>query len=187
MKTELTKQLERQIWNAMAKMGTFLCSEVTIGFGGKERVDMLSYNTKGEWRSYEIKVSKSDFHSKCKNSFISNFNYYVLTKELYEQVKDEIPSHIGVYIGDYSIKKAKRQELTIDENILKSSMIRSLYREVEKQFKSGDESEIAKLNRSVSRYKSERNKYRKLYEDLNNKKYENEINQIKKEIKHEIF
>jgi len=167
----------------MAKMGTFLAFEVTIGFNGKERVDMLSYNTKGEWRSYEIKVSKSDFHSKCKNSFISNFNYYVMPKELYEQVKDEIPKHIGVYIGNYSIKKAKRQELQIDEDILKSSMIRSLYREVEKQFKSGDENLVTKLNRSVSRYKSERNKYKKLYEELSNSKYDKEINKIKKETK----
>jgi hypothetical protein len=153
-------------------MGTFLCMECTIGFNSKtkikQRVDMMSYNTKGEWRCFEIKISKADFHSKCHNTFVGHYNYYVLTKELYEQVKDEIPSHIGVYIGNYSVKKAKRQELGVSEDILKSSMIRSLYREVEKQFKSGDESEVAKLNRSVNRYKSERNKYKKLYEDLSN-------------------
>lgn len=172
-------------------MGTFACFEVTIGFNTKtsqkQRVDYMTYNTKGEWRCYEVKISKADFHSKAHNTFVGHFNYYVMPKELYEQVKSEIPSHIGVYIGDYSIKKAKRQELTIDEDILKNSMIRSLYREFEKQYKSEDESIIAKLNRSVSRYKSERNKYRKLYEDLNNKKYDEEFKKVKREIRDEVF
>jgi len=155
-------------------MGVYACFEVTIGFnakkGKKERVDYMTMNSKHEFRCYEIKISKSDFHSKCKNTFVGHFNYYILTKELYEQVKDEIPNHIGVYLGDYCVKKAKRQELGISIDILKDSMIRSLCREFQKQYNSMDESLIAKLNRSVSRYKSERNKYKKLYEkEINNK------------------
>ena len=51
-------------------------------------------------------------------------------------------------------------------------MIRSLYREFEKQFKSEDETIIAQLNRKVSRYKSERNKYYKKYTELSNGTYE---------------
>lgn len=172
--TELTKQLKRQIWQATSKQGTFGCFEVTIGFNSTnpERVDYITYNTKGEWRCYEVKISKSDFHSKAKNTFIGHFNYYVLTEELYSLVKDEIPKHIGVYIGGICRKRVKRQELQVDENILKDSMIRSLYREFERQFKSGDDTLIQKLNRSINRYKRERNKYYKLYDDLLNEKYE---------------
>ncbi|MDF9763840.1 hypothetical protein OKW24_005736, partial [Peribacillus simplex] len=125
-KTELTIQLERQIYSATKKQGIFGCFEVTIGWSGNERVDYMTYDTKGIWRCYEIKVSVSDFRSKAKNTFCGHFNYYVMTKELYEKVKDEIPSHIGVYLGNYSVKKAKRQELIVDEQELKDSLIRSL-------------------------------------------------------------
>src|SRR5690554_588329 len=130
--------LERVIWSATNKMGTFGCFEVTIGFFGKERVDYMTYDTKGIWRCFEIKVSLSDFRSKAHNTFVGHFNYYVMPKELYEKVKNEIPSHVGVYVGyerkgyrrpiisAECIKKPKRQELTEDEQVLKNSMIRSL-------------------------------------------------------------
>ena len=169
-KTELTKQLEKDIWCATEKMGTFGCFEVTIGFNGRERCDFVTYSTKGIWRCYEVKISKSDFHSKCKNTFVGHFNYYVLTQELYDIVKEEVPKHIGIYVGSCCVKNAKKQELGVSESILKDSMIRSLCREFQKQYMSEDETIVAKLNRSVSRYKSERNKYKKLYEkEIKNK------------------
>lgn len=171
-KTELTLQLERDIWNATQGKGLFSVFEMTIGFNSKkkERCDYVTYfPSKNEWRFYEIKISKADFHSKAHNTFYGNFNFYVLTEELYEQVKLEIPKNIGVYVGGILKVRAKKQELGVSETILKDSMIRSLCREFQKQYNSEDESIIAKLNRSVSRYKSERNKYKKLYEKEINK------------------
>ena len=85
-KTEETLRLERSIFKANKKMGVFGCFEVTIGFFGKERVDYMTYDTKGIFRCYEIKTSLSDFHSKAKKTFCGHYNYYVLTKELYEKV-----------------------------------------------------------------------------------------------------
>ena len=38
-----------------------------------------------------------------------------MTHELYEQVKDEIPNHIGVYIGGVCKKNAKKQFLSVEE------------------------------------------------------------------------
>lgn len=105
-------------------MGTFGCFEVTIGIGGNERCDFITYDTKGIWRCYEIKVSKSDFYSKAKKTFVGHFNYFVMPKELYEEVKDDIDNHIGVHIGSYVIKKPKKQKLSVDEQVLKDSMIR---------------------------------------------------------------
>ena len=125
----------------------------------------MTMSSKSEFRCYEIKISKADFHSKAHNTFVGHYNFYCVTEELYEQVKDEIPKGIGVYIGGTLKVRAKKQELKISASVLKDSMIRSLCREFQKQYKSGDENIIAKLNRSVSRYKSERNKYRKLYEN----------------------
>lgn len=165
-KTELTLQLEREIWSATRKQGLFACFEVTIGWFGKERVDYLTYDTKGIWRCYEIKVSKLDFHSKNNNTFIGHFNYYVMTEELYEQVKDEIPKHIGVYINGVCKKKAKKQDLKIDEQILKNSLIRSLYRDAEKLIKSKTPSIIELKDRQINYLKKEAEKHKQKYWDL---------------------
>lgn len=56
MKTAETVALEKAIRRATYKMGTFGCYEVTIGYGGKERVDYMTYDTKGIFRCYEVKV-----------------------------------------------------------------------------------------------------------------------------------
>ena len=66
-KTEETLKLERAIFFATQKTGVFSCFEVTIGFFGNERVDYMTFDTKGIWRCYEIKTSMSDFNSKAKN------------------------------------------------------------------------------------------------------------------------
>ena len=41
-KTEETLKLEHYIWVSTQKTGTFGCFEVTIGFGGRERVDYMT-------------------------------------------------------------------------------------------------------------------------------------------------
>lgn len=91
--------------------------------------------------------------------------------ELYELVKDEIPKGVGVYIkgkyGCYSKKKAKRQELLIDERILIGSMIRSLEREAEKVRHSEDVNYMKRLNNKITelekRIKTERLQFEKYY------------------------
>lgn len=168
MKTDETVALEKAIRHATRKNGVFGCYEVTICFFGKERVDYMTYDTKGIFRCYEIKVSKADFHSKAAKSFVGHYNYYVLTRELYNQVKEEIPDWVGVYIGDYCAKKAKKQDLTQREykirrsvngrstevttpwvDMLKESMIRSLYRDSDKLILSMDEAFIGKLKAQI--------------------------------------
>lgn len=116
-------------------------------------------------------MSKSDFYSKAAKSFVGHYNYFVMTRELFEMVQDDVPKHIGVYIGNYCIKKAKRQELQVDEQVLKDSMIRSLSREFNKQYKSGIESEVNYLNRQLKRLDSERKRYKRDYDELSNKLY----------------
>ncbi|MGK4040832.1 hypothetical protein AB0Y20_00925 [Heyndrickxia oleronia] len=170
-KTELTIELERQIWGATSKQGVFGCFEVTIGWFGNERVDYITYDTKGIWRCYEVKVSKSDFYSKAKKTFIGHYNYFVLPKDLYDEVKDDIPKHVGVYLGNYCVKKAKKQELKVDEEILKNSLIRSLTREFEKQYKSGNPNVIDYLNRQINRLQKEVDRYKNDYRELTRSLY----------------
>lgn len=160
-KSDLTVQLERAIYKQTKKLGTFGCFEVTIGWYGKERVDYMTMDTKGIFRCYEIKVSLSDFRSKAKKTFCGHFNYFVLTDELYEKVKSEIPPHIGVYVYGRLMKRAKKQILPISEEVLKNSLIRSLSRDVDKSYRSANPEAVVALQRLVSYYKRERDKYRR--------------------------
>ncbi len=158
MKTELTLQLERDIWMTTHKQGVFCCFEVTIGWFGNERVDYMTYDTNGIWRCYEIKVSKSDFHSDNHNTFVGHYNYYVMPQELYKQVKEEIPNYIGVYCDGGCVKKAKKRPLRETEYVLKNSFIRCLYREAEKVIKSKNPTVMEDLKRKFSQELSEAKK-----------------------------
>lgn len=165
-KTAETLSLERDIYEATKKQGTFSCFEVTIGWYGKERVDYITYDTKGIWRCYEIKVSKADFYSKAKKTFIGHFNYYVLTKELYELVKQDIPPDIGVYAGRTLIKRPRKRELLVDEQVLKNSLIRCLSRDADKLAKSENPDFVNHMNRMISHERREKERYREQYQNL---------------------
>ncbi|WP_125713701.1 hypothetical protein [Companilactobacillus kedongensis] len=155
MKTKLTKNLESTLYQYCLEQESYVVEEVSMP-DKKGIVDTLSYrqlpNGEIEWRCFELKITKNDFHSKAKLSFIGNYNYFVLTKELFEEVKDEIPDHIGVLIyrafdeesvelspqtqrapGFLTIaKKAQYQDLQVDEKYLTSHFVASLFREVDK-------------------------------------------------------
>lgn len=169
-KTELTKSLEKSIWNATNKMGTFGCFEVTIGWFGKERVDYMTYDTKGIFRCYEIKVSESDFRSNNHNTFVGHLNYYVLTSELYDKVKFDIPKGIGVFLpntsGMYCEKRATKRECEVDEQVLKNSLIRSLSRDVQKYIKSSDDDYVNGVNRRIAQLNKQAHQKYQDYLDL---------------------
>lgn len=164
-KTEVTTEMERQIYAATKKQGVFGCFEVTIGWFGKERVDYLTLDTKRIWRCYEVKVSVSDFRSKANKTFCGHYNYYVMPRELYEKVKGEIPSHIGVYIGGWLEKRAKKQELAVEEDVLKASLIRSLSREADKLIKSDNPSTVESLQRQIRYERKQKEEYRRMYQE----------------------
>lgn len=144
-KSKKTLELESYLKKYVHKQGIFSCPEVTIGWWGKERVDFLTYDTNDLFKCYEVKVTKADFYSKCHNSFVGNYNYYVMPRELYHEVKQDIPEWVGVLVENkingkiysysplISIKKAMKQELKVDRDILKNSLIRSLYREASRR------------------------------------------------------
>ena len=140
MKTAETVALEKAIRRATRKTGVFGCYEVTIGFCGRERVDYMTYDTKGVFRCY------------------------------------------GVYIGDYCAKKAKKQDLsgreykmrrsvngrstevsTLWVDMLKESMIRSLYRDSDKLIQTEDEQYISRLRSQIDKARTERDRESKKY------------------------
>ncbi|MEB8416429.1 hypothetical protein NGG16_03135 [Enterococcus casseliflavus] len=147
MKTELTRQAEKCLWNYTNKMGVFGCFEVTIGWFGNERVDYITYSTDNTIRCYEIKVTLADLKSKAKQTFIGDYNYLVVTKELWGIIQSDIElgwkyhdKGIIVFseegIGVKSVKKAKKKNVTFGTRAtILESMIRSLNREVDKFYK----------------------------------------------------
>lgn len=166
MKSEITKKLERKIFAATNRNGTFGCFEVTIGWYGKERVDYLTYDTNGIFKCYEIKSSIGDFKSKWSHTFVGHYNYYVLTQDVYNAVKKEIPNDIGVYIEDRLIKSARRRELAVDERVLKDSLIRSLSRDAEKLYQEDDESFAFVLKNNLKEAERMTTSIKRDYNDL---------------------
>lgn len=151
-KTELTKKIEHWLMCSNYKMNCFNCLEVGIVFKAKkphkifpehiitthetEICDFMQYDqSKDIFRCYEIKVSKQDFYSKAKKTFVGNYNYYAMPKELYEVVKHDIPDCIGV-VDEFCncLKRPKKVELKIDKEKLLVSMLKSLNRENYKHF-----------------------------------------------------
>ena len=137
---------------------SFGCPEVTIGWFGKKRVDFMETSTRGFITCYEIKVTKSDFHSKHGHNFEGNYNYYVLTKALWKEVEAEIPDEIGVYILSgkelKKVKPCKKQYRTSGEmSKMRMFLLRSMAREVKKSWASADKETLAYWKRTCDHYK----------------------------------
>ena len=124
--TELSRLTEKYI-NPHNDPRIYWAREVTFDYGTLHqiRVDYMRFkpknNTvsgieKGDFYCYEIKSCLADFNSKNGHNFIGDFNYYVMPRELYEQVKDRIPYKVGVLAADAhfdsleSVKNAKRMD-----------------------------------------------------------------------------
>lgn len=80
---------------------------------------------------FEIKISKSDFKSKNGHNFVGNFNYYVIPKELYSDIKDIVPDGIGIilYHGHGYLKKKKE---CVFREVDKGDLSRFLYNALKK-------------------------------------------------------
>jgi hypothetical protein len=85
VKTKLTLALEQTLYAYCSEKGYSAVEEVALpdDFG---IVDMLALRTdeqqQQEWRCYELKISKADFHSTARLSFVGHYNYFVLTAPL---------------------------------------------------------------------------------------------------------
>ena len=133
-KSELTLAIEKELYKKAYERGDFACHEVMLGWKGHEVVDFITYSYNRCVKCYEIKVSLSDFNSKAKLSFVGHYNYFVMTKEVWEKTKDKIDKDIGVFVlgtrGLISVKKSKKRDLKISIEVILSSMVRSMQREL---------------------------------------------------------
>lgn len=140
-----TKEIEHIAYKHFSKIGWYGCFEVAIPRAivnkyHRERLDFLTYETNGIWRAYEIKRNKQDFYSGHAWSWIGHYNYFIMPKELYNEVKDDIPDGIGVwcvykcdkrkYMG--CEKKPKKRELLCSHEDMIFSLMQGLSREYKK-------------------------------------------------------
>lgn len=130
----------------------YYAREVTFDYSTNHalRVDFMKFkpvnNTvsgieKGDFYCYEVKSSVEDFRSKNGHNFIGDFNYYVMTEDVYAKVSNEIPYRVGVLVPDHknlfgdwydlkSVKKAKRQDRTRPVSEMLLMMFRSAARDI---------------------------------------------------------
>lgn len=137
MKTQQTIEIEEAIIRRFNNMREHAVLEVTIGYLGNEICDAVKYDVKGNFTCFEIKTSVDDFRSKNKVSFHGHFNCYVLTNEVYEKVKDEIPKYIGVYTicgrGLFCRKRPTRKKMSISAESMIAYMLRSAFNKTNSQ------------------------------------------------------
>lgn len=127
-------------------------TEVTIQFPKKKKelVDFMSYDVRKDiFRCYEIKVSMNDFRSKAAKSWYGNYNYLVLSRDLYmqqslEKWKEQVPKHVGIIFvnvdAEYKHKEVVKRPEYIDipkeeKELLKRSLIRTLFYQNDKNRK----------------------------------------------------
>lgn len=196
MKTQLTRDPEKTLYAYWEEQGATAVEEVTMpdDFG---IVDTL-VRQKQENGCFELKVTKADFHSQARLSFVGHYNYFVLPQRLYQAVVAEIPAGFGVFVyhpfskaaiaasavpvstpGTLTIAKpARRQSLQVPEEQLTDHFIASLNREVVKakqvakglgQFSTAELfTELRKRTADYDIYHPDKNLYDQFVGDLNN-------------------
>ena len=144
---EITKTLSKMLENMIDPNHDpriYWAKEVTFDYATnhKIRVDYMTFHPlnnstsgieKGDFICYEVKSSVEDFYSPNGHNFIGDFNYYVMPKEVFDIVKDEIPYGIGVYCPDEdklrSAKQGRRKNRTKPVSEMLLMMFRSAARD----------------------------------------------------------
>jgi hypothetical protein len=62
------------------------------------RVDFVAVDREDKFTFVEIKQSLQDFNGKTGHNLYGDRNYYAMTRDLYEKVKDKIPKGVGVLV-----------------------------------------------------------------------------------------
>lgn len=170
-----TKELEILLYNHLWKKGWYgvfecaipkcLCKKMH-----RERVDMISYETSGIWRSYELKISKSDLYSDAALSWIGHYNYLVCTEDLVEEAKKILPKDIGIYAayersnglkGIYLSRNPRKRELLCSHEDMLFALMQAMSREYKKYRKI-----LEKQGKSKNKSKSNKKANKKIDFDL---------------------
>lgn len=172
-KRKETIELENALIKETREKRLYGCEEITIGFAnnghGNEIVDFMTMDSKGIIKCYELKVTKQDLRSDAAKSWYGNYNYLVISSELYDSITDirtEVPDGVGVIVGYLrkdgsrwleSVKKSKRSDMDHKTEImLKESMIRSMYWKMDKYKDAQSLEKQKKLNAEIRKIQKEK-------------------------------
>lgn len=135
----LSKLLEKYI-DPHNDQRIYWAREVTFDYSTAApiRVDYMRFkpvnNTvsgieKGDFYCYEIKSSVEDFNSKHGHNFIGDMNYYVMTQEVLEAVRDKIPYAVGVLVPNiYGMLRVAKTARRKDRDRPVSEMLLMMWR-----------------------------------------------------------
>lgn len=136
-KTSDTIRLENALHKRQLIKREYGCEEITIGFksGGKgdEIVDYMTMDSLDVFRCFEIKVTLSDLKSENAKSFYGDYNYLVISDALYNHnpvFENYIAPYVGILCGEdlKVIRQAKKKQVNEEtKQMLKSSLLRSVY------------------------------------------------------------
>ena len=174
-KRKETLALEEGLERIARKKRWYGCEEITIGFfnngHGNEICDYILMDSKGILRCYELKVTKQDLKSDAKLSWYGNYNYLVVTEELYKKIINEgedwqsyLPEGVGLMVGytvtrfvtstcqkeviEYdTVIRPKKKNLSAEEQLfITQSMIRSMMYKI---FKYKDSNNLDKMKELI--------------------------------------
>lgn len=165
MKTKETLLLENALHEESRKAREYGCEEVTIGFKsqghGDEIVDYMTMDSKNIFKCYEIKVTLADLKTDNKKSFYGDYNYLVVSNSLYAKNpvwSNYIPPYCGILAGkDLAVKRqAKKKEITEEvRDMLKGSLLRSVYWKYENYKDAGDLNKYRDLQKQLAQKETE--------------------------------
>jgi hypothetical protein len=156
VKTEDTAFLEEGIYAATSgpsHKGVIGVHEV--GFGDEGIVDYITIEpATGEVRCYELKVTKSDFLSDNKLTWIGDYNYYVVSDKLYPKVASLIRQEKGIGCWVVSTRtgraacriKPSRRDPKLQPGYVMGKIVQALSREYSKTVLGRMSERIASLN-----------------------------------------
>lgn len=168
-KTEETLALERALEERSRKKREYGCTEVTIGFHhdghGDEIADYMSMDSEGVFRCYEIKVTFSDLCSGNRLSWYGDYNYLVVSEKLYLRSPDwdqYLPPYVGILVGcDLAARRNARQKAVRaqDRDMLKDSLLRSVYWKMTQYRDAGDPSVLRAKERELQELEEKYEQY----------------------------
>lgn len=165
---EITQKLSAALENYLnpsCDTRFYIAKEVTFDYSSSHpvRVDYVQFKPlnnsvsgieKGDFYCYEIKSSVEDFKSKNGHNFIGDYNYYVMTREVFDEISDKIPWDVGVLVISEEqlddcfppfqrIKNSRRRDRTRSVSEMLLMMFRSANREYIKRNKAIKNEKIA--------------------------------------------
>ena len=133
-KSDKTYMLEETIALATAARGRIGCPEV--GFGDEGIVDYVTLDLGGDRTvmCFELKITRSDFLSDAKKTFVGDLNYYVIPTSLWNSVRAHIEPGVGCWCVDdrgqaTCMLEARRRECSLDRTYVARKLIFCLCRE----------------------------------------------------------